>query len=158
MNNERRESQRKVLTKVSVALAIITGIITTALLLAPHSKADPNQADLSRPFGQYADQFAGQWNAHKESVTINADGTGTEVADRGTLHFKLPFVQQGPSGAWDYALGNVTDGFLERGASVTVQLVDGGNGMQFSAGGGDQSFPFCKMVGGGSLNSNDCGA
>jgi hypothetical protein len=75
------------------------------------------------------------------------------------LHFKLPFVQQDPHGVWGtYALGNVTDGFLERGAYVSVQLVDGGNGMQFSAGGGDQNFPFCKMVGGSAVNSYDCGA
>jgi hypothetical protein len=29
-----------------------------------------------------------------------------------------------------------------------MQLVDNGNVMQFSAGGGDTNFPFCKMVGG----------
>ena len=54
---------------------------------------------------------------------------------------------------WDTAYGNVTGGFLQRGAFVTVQLVDGGNGMKFSAGGGDSNFPFCKAG-----TSRDCGA
>jgi hypothetical protein len=145
--------------RVILALGAIAAAIAAALFIAPRAHADPNQADLARPFSQYADNFAGNWGAHKETVVINTDGTGTETADRGVLHFKLPFVQQDPHGVWGtYALGNVTDGFLERGAYVSVQLVDGGNGMQFSAGGGDQNFPFCKMVGGSAVNSYDCGA
>jgi hypothetical protein len=144
--------------KAVIVVAFVVGVIGTVLLLAPHSHADPNQSDLSRPFGQYADKFVGTWRAHGEVVTIDADGSGTETASRGTLNFKLPFVQQGPSGAWDYALGNVVSGFLQRGAFVSVQLVDGGKGMLFSAGGGDNGFPFCKMVNGSAANSFDCGA
>lgn len=41
---------------------------------------------------------------------------------------------------------------------MNMQLVDNGNGMLFSVGGGDQNFPFCKMVGGSSADSADCGA
>ena len=41
---------------------------------------------------------------------------------------------------------------------MTLQLVDGGKGMNFSAGGGDTNFPFCKYVGGSPINSADCGA
>lgn len=42
---------------------------------------------------------------------------------------------------------------------MTMQLFDGGNGMLFSMGGGDQNFPFCKVVvGGGYTNDADCGA
>ena len=41
---------------------------------------------------------------------------------------------------------------------MTLQLADGGQGMKFSAGGGDSNFPFCKIVNGNRLNSADCGA
>jgi hypothetical protein len=47
---------------------------------------------------------------------------------------------------------------FERGAFVTVQLVDGGNGMLFSAGGGDTEFPSCKVVNSNYANRADCGA
>ena len=53
--------------------------------------------------------------------------------------------------------GNVTGGARQAGY-VTMQLVDSGNGMLFSMGGGDQNFPFCKLVGGSTVNSADCGA
>jgi hypothetical protein len=58
------------------------------------------------------------------------------------------------------AYGNVISGVLNVpvGAYVTMQLVDGGRGMNFSMGGGDQGFPFCKVVGGSHLNNADCGA
>jgi hypothetical protein len=125
--------------------------------LTPAAHADPGQADLSRPFSQYADKFVGSWGAHGEGVTINSDGSGTETASRGALNFKLGSVQTSTN-PWDTAYGNVTSGFLERGAFVTIQLVDGGNGMTFSAGGGDTNFPFCKIVNGNRVNSNDCGA
>jgi hypothetical protein len=56
------------------------------------------------------------------------------------------------------ASGNVTGGAKQAGGYVTMQLVDSGNGMLFSMGGGDQNFPFCKIVGGSYANSADCGA
>jgi hypothetical protein len=62
------------------------------------------------------------------------------------VNFSLGSVQGPPT--WDTAYGNVTGGVLERGAFVTMQLVDGGKGMTFGAGGGDSNFPFCKYVGG----------
>jgi hypothetical protein len=49
-------------------------------------------------------------------------------------------------------------GIMPVGSYVTMQLVDRGNGMLFSMGGGDQGFPFCKVVGGSYVNSADCGA
>jgi hypothetical protein len=49
-------------------------------------------------------------------------------------------------------------GIMPVGSYVTMQLVDGGNGMLFSMGGGDQGFPFCKIVDGSKANSADCGA
>ena len=73
------------------------------------------------------------------------------------MNFKLGSVQTSTN-PWDTAYGNVVSGVLERGAFVTLQLVDGGNGMLFSAGGGDNGFPFCKIVNGGKANSADCGA
>ncbi|HWS91148.1 MAG TPA: hypothetical protein VN306_01190 [Mycobacterium sp.] len=89
-------------------------------------------------------------------MTVNADGSGVETTRTGTVNFNLGSVQGPPT--WDTAYGNVTGGVLERGAFVTMQLVDGGKGMTFSAGGGDSNFPFCKYVGGSPVNSNDCGA
>ena len=57
------------------------------------------------------------------------------------------------------AFGNVVSGgSMSVGSYVTMQLVDSGNGMLFSMGGGDQGFPFCKVVGGSYVNSADCGA
>ena len=44
------------------------------------------------------------------------------------------------------------------GGYVTMQLVDGGNGMLFSVANGDNNFPSCKVVGDGYANSADCGA
>ena len=142
------------------AAAVAPLLVSSAMMLTPgvaHATPD-DQAGLSRPFSQAGGPFIGNWGAHGEKVTVDGDGSGTEVASRGTLNFKLGSVQQGNSGAWDTAYGNVTSGFLERGAFVTLQLQDGGKGMAFSAGGGDSMFPFCKYVGGSPVNSADCGA
>ena len=70
------------------------------------------------------------------------------------MTFKLGSVQQPQT-----AYGNVVSGGNSPvGSYVTMQLVDGGNGMLFSAAGGDNNFPFCKYVGGSPVNSADCGA
>ncbi|WP_155764263.1 hypothetical protein [Mycobacterium colombiense] len=137
--------------------AVISAVFAAGIACAPLAQADPNQADLSKPFSVAGAPFIGQWGAHGESVTVNADGSGVETARRGTMNFKLGSVQTSTN-PWDTAYGNVTSGFLERGAFVTLQLVDGGQGMTFSAGGGDNGFPFCKIVNGGKANSYDCGA
>lgn len=135
----------------------MTAVLATAIACTPLAQADPNQADLTKPFSVAGAPFVGQWGAHGESVTVNPDGSGVETARRGTMNFKLGFVQTSTS-PWDTAYGNVTSGFLEPGAFVTLQLVDGGQGMTFSAGGGDNGFPFCKIVNGDKVNSFDCGA
>ena len=138
---------------------MMTGVAAVvAITFTPLAHATPDdQAALSRSFAQAGAPFVGDWGAHKERVTVNGDGSGTEVASRGTLNFKLGSVQTSTT-PWDTAYGNVTSGFLERGAFVTLQLQDGGNGMAFSAGGGDNNFPFCKIVNGTKVNSADCGA
>jgi hypothetical protein len=138
---------------------IIVGIVALAAIAsAPVAQADPGgQAGLSRPFSEAGSPFIGDWSAHREGVTVNPDGTGVETTSRGTLNFTLGSVQTSAN-PWDTAYGNVTSGFLERGAFVTLELADGGNGMNFSAGGGDTMFPFCKVVNGNRLNSYDCGA
>lgn len=143
--------RKLLITAVVAALAAITFV--------PVVHADPGgQAGLSRPFSAAGGPFIGDWGAHKERVTVNADGSGVETAGRGTLYFTLGSVQTSAN-PWDTAYGNVTSGFLERGAFVTLQLQDGGNGMAFSTGGGDTMFPFCKVGAGGNyLNSYDCGA
>jgi hypothetical protein len=140
--------------KLLVGVAALAAIACT-----PLAHADPGgQAGLAKPFAEAGQPFIGNWRAHGEAVTVNGDGTGSETAARGQVLFRLGSVQQSNTGQWDTAYGNVVSGFLERGSFVTVQLVDGGNGMLFSAGGGDSGFPFCKMVNGSSVNSADCGA
>ena len=138
---------------------IIAGMAAlAAITLSSPVHADPGgQAGLSRPFSQAGSPFVGDWSAHGEGVTVNPDGTGVETTSRGTLNFTLGSVQTSAN-PWDTAYGNVTSGFLERGAFVTLELADGGKGMNFSAGGGDTMFPFCKVVNGNRLNSYDCGA
>jgi len=139
----------------------MSGVIgaLAAITLTPVAHADGgNQAALSRPFAEAGSPFVGQWAAHGENVTVNADGTGFETAQRGQLNFKMTGVQTSTT-PWDTAYGNVVSGVLERGAFVTIQLVDGGKGMDFSAGGGDSGFPFCKKgANGAALNRFDCGA
>jgi hypothetical protein len=137
--------------------AVVPVVVAAGIGCAPLAQADPGQAGLSQPFSQAGGPFIGSWGAHGEGVTVNADGTGTETARRGTLSFRLSTVQTNAT-PWDTAYGNVTGGFLETGSYVTIQVVDGGNGMLFSAGGGDNGFPFCKIVGGNAVNRNDCGA
>lgn len=132
-------------------------VVAAGIACAPLAQADPGQAGLSKPFSAAGGPFIGQWGAHGETVTVNADGSGVETARLGTMNFKLGSVQTSTT-PWDTAYGNVTSGFLEPGAFVTLQLVDGGHGMTFSAGGGDNGFPFCKIVNGSKMNSYDCGA
>jgi hypothetical protein len=138
---------------------MMTGLATCLFLtLSSPAQADPGgQAGLSEPFYQAGGPFVGQWGAHGEGVTVNPDGTGVETSRMGTTNFTLGSVQTS-SNPWDTAYGAVTDGNLKRGAFVTLQLVDGGQGMKFSAGGGDANFPFCKIVNENRLNSVDCGA
>jgi hypothetical protein len=137
-------------------LAAVLVVLATGI-----AHADPgDQAGLSKPFaGEAGSPFVGSWRAHGEAVTIEPNGDGTELAGRGQLIFKLGVVMQTDTGGpWLNAQGHVVSGFLERGAYVSVLLVDNGKGMQFSAGGGDQSFPFCRIVNGDSVNRADCGA
>lgn len=135
-------------------IALVPAVLSAGIACAPLAQADPGQAGLSQPFSQAGGPFIGSWGAHKERVVVNADGSGTETYSGGTMSFKLGSVQQPQT-----AYGNVVSGGNSPvGSYVTMQLVDGGNGMLFSAGGGDNNFPFCKMVNGSSVNSADCGA
>ena len=155
-----RNAQRSpgIVTAVKAA-SVIPAVLLIGFVYAPVAQADPGggQAALQRSFAEAGGPFIGSWGAHGEGVTVNADGAGVETSRRGTVNFKLGSVQTSTT-PWDTAYGNVVSGFLERGAFVTLMLVDGGNGMAFSAGGGDNNFPFCKVVNGGYANSADCGA
>ena len=138
---------------------VIPAVLAAGIACAPLAQADPGggQAALQRSWAEAGAPFVGDWGAHKERVVVNADGTGTKTYRGGTMSFKLGSVQTSTN-PWDTAYGNVVSGSLERGAFVTLQLVDGGNGMLFSAGGGDNRFPFCKIVNGNKANGADCGA
>lgn len=139
-----------------IKAAAVSAAFSAAIALAAVAQADPcnTQACLQNPFSQTGGPYVGDWGAHEEHVVVNADGSGIETSNSGTVNFKMTFV----STSDPTAFGNVTGGAKGVGGYVTMQLVDSGNGMLFSMGGGDQNFPFCKMVGGSNVNSADCGA
>jgi hypothetical protein len=137
---------------------VIPAMLAAGIACTPVAQADPcnNQACLSQPWSVAGGPYTGEWQAHKEHVSISSDGTGTEVSDYGTVLFKMGSVSTDQPIT---AFGNVVSGgSMPVGSYVTMQLVDGGNGMLFSMGGGDQGFPFCKIVNGSKANSYDCGA
>jgi hypothetical protein len=141
---------------LSASVLAVVGIAAAGIESAPLAQADPGggQASLSQPFSQAGAPFVGQWGAHKEGVVVNSDGSGTETYSGGTMTFKLSSVQQPQT-----AYGNVVSGGrAEPGSYVTMQLVDGGNGLLLSVANGDNNFPFCKIVNGSKVNSADCGA
>src|ERR1700749_1149694 len=125
-------------------------IALAAMAYAPGPQADPcnNQACLQSPFSQAGGPYIGDWGAHGEHAVVNAAGSGTEASTYGTVNFKMTFVATSDPPA----SGNVTGGAKQVGGYVNMQLVDNGNGMLFSMGGGDQNFPFCKLVGGFAVN------
>jgi hypothetical protein len=92
------------------------------------AQADPcnNQACPQSPFSQAGGPYVGDWGAHGEHVVVNADGSGTETSNYGTVNFRMTFV----STSDPTASGNVTGGAKQAGY-VTMQLVDSGNGMLF---------------------------
>ena len=103
--------------------------------------------------------FVGEWQAHGERMTINADGTGTEVYNGGTVNFQITGVQPPPPQPDHTAYGHITSGGkAQPGSYVTITLVDGGQGALLSVAGGDSGFPFCKVVNGSYANGADCGA
>jgi hypothetical protein len=130
-------------------------VVATAVGVAPAplAQSDPGQADLSKPFSVAGGPFVGQWGAHGEGLTINADGSAVETTSSGTVNFRLSSVQGPPSQPDTTAYGN-----LPSGGYATATLVDGGRGLTLSIAGGDNGFPFCKVVNGGYANSADCGA
>jgi hypothetical protein len=136
---------------------VIPAVLAAGIACASVVQADPcnNQACLSQPWSVAGGPYTGEWQAHKEHVSVEPDGSGTEVSNYGTVTFKMGSVSTDQPIT---AFGNVISGAAGRGAYVTMQLVDGGNGMLFSVGGGDQGFPFCKIVNGSKVNSADCGA
>jgi len=138
---------------------LIPAVVAAGIACTPVAQADPcnTQACLQKSFAEAGGPFIGSWGAHGEGVTVNADGSGVETSRRGTLNFQLNSVQTSTA-PWDTAYGGVESGFLQPGAFVTIRLVDGGRGMAFSAGGGDNDFPFCKIVNDSKVNSADCGA
>ena len=80
---------------------------------APMAQADPcnNQACLQSPFSQAGGPYVGNWGAHGEHVVVNADGSGTETSNYGTVNFKMTFV----STSDPTASGNVTGGAKQAG-------------------------------------------
>jgi hypothetical protein len=140
---------------MKTTLAVVLAVLAAATICRP-AQADPNQANLEKPFSEAAAPFVGSWQAHGESLRINPDGTGTEVYSGGTVHIKMTFVSTSDP---NHADGNiVSGGNAEPGSWVTMDLFDNGNGVKLSMSQGDQQFPFCKMISGRKINSADCGA
>jgi hypothetical protein len=127
--------------------------VTVALALAPLAESDPRQADLGKPFSVAGGPFVGQWGAHGEDLIINADGSAVETTASGKVNFRFTFVQGPPSQPDTTAYGNLPDG-----GYATATLVDGGRGLTLSIAGGDNNFPFCKIVNGRYVNDENCGA
>lgn len=134
---------------IAAGSRLLRAVVAAGIACAPLAHAEPGggQASLGQPFSQAGAPFVGSWHAHGEGLTINADGSATEVGTTRTLHYRFTTVQE------NTAYGNQPDG-----SYVTVTLFDGGRGLTLSAAGADQGFPFCKMVNGSKANSADCGA
>jgi hypothetical protein len=151
--------------------------VAAAITFVPSAHACSDQACLGKPFSEAGTPFVGTWQAHEESLVVNADGTGVETyPDRsscpnapmagcgqtGTVNFQLSEVQGPPPIGLQpdtTAYGNiVSGGNAEPGSYVTITLADGGKGVALWVANGDQGFPFCKMVNGNKVNSADCGA
>ncbi len=138
-------------------IAVIPAVVAAGIGYAPPAQADPGQAGLSQPFSVAGGPYVGEWGAHAEHLSVSSDGTGTETSRYGTVNFRMSTVQS--QGQPNTAYGNITGGGrAEPGSYVTMQLVDGGNGLLLSVANGDNNFPFCKIVNGSKVNSADCGA
>ena len=127
--------------------------------VAASAIADPGQAGLSQPFSVAGGPFLGQWGAHGEEMTINADGTGAETYRGGSVTFRLVSVQGPPSQPDTTAYGTVTSGGNALpGSYAAVTLTDWGRGVTLSIANGDNGFPFCKIDNSSYVNTADCGA
>ena len=124
-NTDRRSSAGTVYGRAAVMRIAASAFLAMALFTAPLANADPcnNQACLQKSFAEAGGPFIGSWGAHGEGVTVNADGSGVETTRRGTLNFQLNSVQTSTT-PWDTAYGGVEKRILQRGAFVTIQLVD----------------------------------
>ncbi len=150
---------RRQLMRHGFAALGIAALTFGGLAFAAPAHADPGQAGLSQPFSVAGGPFVGQWGAHGESMTINADGTGSETYRGGSVNFRLGSVQGPPSQPDTTAYGNITSGGnAPPGSYATVTLVDGARGVTLSIANGDNGFPFCKIVNGSKVNPDDCGA
>ena len=135
-------------------IAVMGAVLTAGIVCAPLAAGQPG---LSQPFSVAGGPYVGEWGAHGEHLSVNSDGTGTETSRYGTVNFRMSTVQS--QGQPNTAYGNITGGGrAEPGSYVTMQLVDGGNGLLLSIANGDNNFPFCKIVNGSKVNSADCGA
>jgi hypothetical protein len=76
---------------------------------------------LSQPFSVAGRPIVGEWGAHGEGLTINADGSSVETTRSGTVNVRLNLVQGPPSQPDTTAYGN-----LPNGGYATATLVDGG--------------------------------
>lgn len=134
-------------------LGVVFGAGLVVVALAPMAESDQGQAALADPFSVAGGPFVGEWYAHGERLTINADGNAVETTASGRMYFRFVFVQGPPSQPDTTAYGSRPDG-----GYATATLVDGGRGLTLSVAGGDDGFPFCKIVDGRKLNPANCGA
>jgi hypothetical protein len=129
----------------------VSGTAVAALALgAALAFATPAHADV-RGLGP----FVGQWGAHGESLTVNSDGSATETSRYGSVNIQFR-AADGSTAAG--VITSATNPRTPAGGQAGLDLVDGGRGLLLTIMGGDNRFPFCKIVNGSKLNSDDCGA
>jgi len=147
------------------ASALTAGVAAAALAFAPLAAADVPGIG----------PFVGNWGAHEEGLTINADGSGRETYNDRSSCPDAPMSGCGVTGtvdlrltsaSGDIATGNIIAASNPKtpvGGTVKVQLVETGPapgaGLQLWVQGGDGGFPFCKIgPDGNRINQYYCGA
>src|SRR5690625_1138080 len=114
---------------MNTKLMVVPVVLAAGITCAPLVQADPGggQASLGQPFSEAGGPFVGQWHAHGEGLTINADGSAVETTGSRTLTFRFSYVQGPPSQPDTTAYGSQPDG-----GYATATLVDGGRGLTLS--------------------------
>jgi hypothetical protein len=130
---------------------LIPALAATAVVVAPAFAPLANADDIPG-FGPYI----GQWGAHGEHLTVNADGSGQETYNGGFVTFQIDGVDG------DTANGRITGGSTPTplgrvGWPATLQLAGNGQVLKLYITDGDDFFPFCKIVNGGRVNNSHCG-
>jgi hypothetical protein len=129
-----------------LAMVPAAGIASAALALTPVASADVPGLN----------PFVGSWHAHEEGLDIQPNGHGRETYSDRTSCPDAPMAGCGIPGTVDFMLttvsGDTATGAITAASNpknpiagpVTIKLVGGGQGLELTIAGGDQSFAFCN--------------